>query len=406
MGDDGPLGGRVNFGLDERECQWRAEVRALADSVDVGEYAAIRAEMAELQVERHAPRFFRRLCERGWVGLQYPEPWGRAAPDTERFILHEELGSAGLPLYGVEISEAIGWMLVRNGPDELAAQHLPRIVDGSWSYAAGYSEPDAGSDLLNVRTRGRLDGDAYVVDGAKMWTSSAHIADWIFAVVRTDPAATRHRGLSILLIDTSLPGVEIRPVDVMGGWRVNACFFDGVRVPVGNVVGQPDQGWKVLSEALNTERAMSFGGRESRLLLTRLVHRLWDEGRSLDAGDLRTLGRFATELEVERLLTLRAAGMATRGTLADAEASMGKLVGSEVAQQVAQWAADVLGHEAVWTVDAVHVDPVGGAEEPDDPLARDVEEFLRTATVLTVIGGTSEVQRNVIASRRLGLPKG
>lgn len=398
----------MNFGLDERERAWRDEVRAVADAVDAAEYEAMRAEMAGLQVERHAPRFFARLCERGWVGLQFPSPWGRGAPDTERFVLHEELGSAGLPLYGVEISEAIGWMLVRNGPVALASEHLPRIVDGTWSYAAGYSEPEAGSDLLNVRTRARREGEVYVVDGAKMWTSAAHVADWIFAVVRTDPAGERHRGLSVLLVDTSSPGVEIRPVEVMGGWRVNACFFDGVEVPAANVVGEPDQGWAVLSEALNTERAMSFGGRESRLLLTRLVHRLTAEKRVLRTGDLRTLGRFVTELEVERLLTLRAAAMAARGTVADAEASMGKVVGSEVAQEVAQWAADVLGHDAVWTGTGFEaaVDPIGGAPEPEDPLARDVEEFLRTSTVLTVIGGTSEVQRNVVAGRRLGLPRG
>ena len=118
-----------------------------------------------------------------------------------------------------------------------------------------------------------LDGDVFRVSGSKLWTSSAHLADYVFAIVRTDPTSTRHRGLSILLIDTTLPGVRIDPVPVMGGWRVNLCFFDDVAVPVGNVVGAVDQGWSVLAEALDVERAMSFGGREGRLWMARLLER-------------------------------------------------------------------------------------------------------------------------------------
>jgi alkylation response protein AidB-like acyl-CoA dehydrogenase len=313
------------------------------------------------------------------------------------------MGAAGLGMYGVEISEAIGWMLVRNGPQSLAEEHLPKIVDGTWSYAAGYSEPEAGSDLLNVRTRGRREGDVWVIDGSKMWTSAAHVADFILAVVRTGPDSQRHHGLSIILVPTDAPGVEIRPVPVLGGWRVNACFFDGVSVPVANTVGEPGQGWKVLSEALNTERAMSFGGRESRRLLGRIVDRFEAEGRPLSDVERQRLFELTTELEVERLLTMRAAAMSARGVVADAEASMGKIVGSETAQQVAEWSVDVLGGGAVFGGSDV-VGPLGSIEHAD-PLAAEVEEFLRVSTVLTVIGGTSEVQRNVIAGRRLGLPR-
>jgi alkylation response protein AidB-like acyl-CoA dehydrogenase len=394
----------VFFGLDERERAWRDEVRSFIDSITDDQREQFGQEMRELGVERHSPTFFGMLCERGWVGLQFPEPWGLGAPDTERFILHEELAAAGLGLlYGVEISEAIGWMLVRNGPASLAGEHLPNIIDGTWSYAGGYSEPEAGSDLLNIRTRARREGDTWVIDGAKMWTSAAHIADFIFAVVRTDPASQRHHGLSIILIPTDDPGVEIRPVPVLGGWRVNACFFDGVQVPVSNTVGEPGQGWKVLSEALNTERAMSFGGSESRLLLSRIVDRFEAEGRSLSEVDRQRLFELTTELEVERLLVMRAAAMAARGEVADAEASMGKIVGSETAQRVAEWAVDVLGGATVFG-DSDVLGPVGSLAH-DDPLGAEVEEFLRVSTVLTVIGGTSEVQRNVIASRRLGLPR-
>jgi 3-oxocholest-4-en-26-oyl-CoA dehydrogenase alpha subunit len=325
----------VELGFTAEQRAWRDEVRALADSYGASEILAVRAEMESLEVERHAPSFYRELCQRGWVGLGWPEPHGRSATHIDRFVLHEELDAAGLPLYGVEISEAIGWMLVRHGPPELAATHLPKIVDGTWTYAGAYSEPEAGSDLLALRTRATRDGDVYRVSGSKLWTSGAHLADWIFAVLRTDPsAAKRHEGLSIVLIDTTSAGVEIRPVPVMGGWRVNACFFDEVEVPVERRVGGEGEGWAILSQALDVERSMSFGGRESRLLLARVIDRLSD-GDMGDA-DLERLGWLVTELEVERLMGLRLATMADRGESATVSASIAKVFGSELAQHVAR----------------------------------------------------------------------
>jgi alkylation response protein AidB-like acyl-CoA dehydrogenase len=388
----------MNFGLDERERAWRDEVRAFVDSVSGADVAGFRREMAELDVERHAPTFYRMLCARGWVGLGWPEPDGRPVPETERFVFHEEIDTAGLPMYGVEINEAIGWMLVRHGSDALKREHLPRIRRGDTWYAGGYSEPDAGSDLLALKTRAVRDGETFRVSGSKLWTSSAHLADFVFAIVRTDPDATRQRGLSILLIDTTLSGVEIAAVPVMGGWRVNQCFFDDVVVPAANVVGVLDQGWAVLAEALDVERAMSFGGREGRFWLTRLLHRY--EGRAGELGDARLedLGALVMDLEVERLLGLRLAAIGERGAIASAEASMTKVFGSELAQRQAQWMADLLAPESLFE----------GArgELADDQLAADIEEMLRVTTVYTVIGGTSEVQRNTIAQRGLGLPRG
>jgi alkylation response protein AidB-like acyl-CoA dehydrogenase len=388
----------VNFGLDERERAWRDEIRTFVEEISGDDVLGFRREMAELEVERHAPTFYRMLAEHGWIGLGWPEPHGRPVTETERFVLHEEIDSAGLPMYGVEINEAIGWMLVRHGSDALRAEHLPRIVRGDTWYAGGYSEPEAGSDLLALKTRAVRDGNALRVSGSKLWTSSAHLADFVFAIVRTDPDAQRHHGLSIVLIDTRLPGVEITPVPVMGGWRVNLCFFDDVVVPIGNVVGEVDEGWSVLAEALDVERAMSFGGREGRLWLARFLRRY--EGRADELGEARLeeLGRLVADLEVERLLGLRLAAIGERGAIANAEASMAKVAGSELAQRAAQWLADVLAPETLYQ------EPRGAATR--DQLAADMEEMLRVTTVYTVIGGTSEVQRNTIASRGLGLPRG
>jgi alkylation response protein AidB-like acyl-CoA dehydrogenase len=387
----------VNFGLDERERAWRDDVRRFVEEISGSDIEVFRREMAELEVERHAPTFYRMLCERGWVGLGWPEPYGQPVSETERFVLHEELDAAGLPMYGVEINEAIGWMLVRHGSEELQREHLPRIVRGEAWYAGGYSEPEAGSDLLALRTRAVRDGDSLRVSGSKLWTSSAHLADFVFAIVRTDPDAQRHRGLSIVLIDTTSPGVEITPVPVMGGWRVSLCFFDDVVVPVTNVVGALDDGWSVLAEALDLERTMSFGGREARLWLGRFLRRFTGRAEELGEEQLVELGRFVTELEVERLLGLRLAAMSERGAGVSAEASMAKVFGSELAQRVAQWTADALAPETLYREDR--------GEPAVDRLAADMEEMLRVTTVYTVIGGTSEVQRNTIAQRGLGLPR-
>ncbi|MDQ2648209.1 MAG: acyl-CoA dehydrogenase family protein [Actinomycetota bacterium] len=381
----------MNFGLSEQERAWRDELDAFIDQYSGADHAALRAEAKALDTERHAGSFYAELARRGWIGVGWPGV--RTATPTERFILHEQLDSAGLPMYGVEINEAIGWMLVRNGPEALAAEHLPKICDGTWSYAGGYSEPEAGSDMFGLRTRAVRDGDHYVVSGAKLWTSGAHLADWIFALVRTDPEAVGHRGLSMILIDASAPGVAIEPVRVMGGWRVNACYFDDVRVPVGNLVGEEGQGARIVGTALDTERAMSFGGREGRLLLARFLHSRAERADELGAATLERLGGLIAELEVERLLNLRTSAMLERGAVAGAEASMDKILSSRLAQDVARFVADELGPEAQLAESAT-------------PLAAAAEEAVRVSTVLSIIGGTTEIQRNTIATRGLGLPKG
>lgn len=382
----------MNFGYTDEQRSWLGELASFVESYTAEDVAHLRQEMRELEVERFSPTFNKDLARRGWLGMGWPVDGVRDGTETERWMLHEQIDSAGLPLYGIEQNQAIGWMLLRNGPESLAAEHLPRIADGTWNYAGGYSESEAGSDLFSLRTRAVRDGDRYVVSGSKLWTSAGHLADWICTIVRTGPEAAGPRGLSVLLIDARAPGVEIQPVHVLGGWRVNACFFDEVAVPAGNVIGEENQGIRVVSTALDLERSMSFGGRESRLLLGRLLHRYTGRAADLGEADLERLGHLIAELEAERLLNLRIVALAERGVLARAEASMDKVFSSELAQRVAAFAADCMGPEAQLA-------------EPDDPLAASVEEAVRASTVLTIIGGTSEVQRTAIA-RSLGLGKG
>jgi alkylation response protein AidB-like acyl-CoA dehydrogenase len=385
---------KLKFRLDESEAKLRDELRTHIDEFSAADMAAMRAEMTALESDRQAPALFNPwLVRQGVIGLGWPAPPGQPSSQTERFVAHEELDSAGLPTYGLEQAEAVGWMLATFGPEDLAAEHIPHIIDASWSYAGGYSEPEAGSDMLALRTKAirTSDGD-YIVTGQKMWTSGAHIADWIYTLVRTEPDSTRHRGLSLLMMDAHAPGVTIQPVRVMGGWRVNACFFDAVKVPARAVIGEAGQAWTMMSQALDMERSMSFGGREARLLLARYLDRIGRHGIELDDATYRDIGEYVMELQAERLLGQQVVALGERGQSASGEASMSKLHGPAIAQRVAQWLVDGLGPEA-YTLDS------------RDPLAEDAEQFLRASTVLSIIGGTSEIQRNIIAQRWLGLPR-
>lgn len=385
----------MQFRLTDDERKLRDELRSNIEEFGADDMAAMRAEMADLESDRQAPTLFHPwLARQDVAGLGWPPPYGRPGSQTDRFIAHEELDSAGLPTYGLEQAEAVGWMLATFGPEQLAADHLPRILEASWSYAGGYSEPEAGSDMLALRTKAirHADGD-FVVNGQKMWTSGAHIADWIYTLVRTDPDSTRHRGLSLLMIDAHAPGVTIQPVRVMGGWRVNACFFDNVRVPADALIGQEGQAWAMMTQALDMERSMSFGGRDARLLLARYLDRIGTSGADLDDSAWRALGEFVMELQAERLLGQQVVALGERGEAATGEASMSKLHGPAIAQRVAQWLVDAIGPDAY-------------TRDSGDPLAEDAEHFLRASTVLSIIGGTSEIQRNIIAQRWLGLPRG
>ncbi len=383
---------RLNFLPDREDNEYRDHMRAVADSYGWPEMQAIRRETEELGIDRYSFEFHRRLAREGLVGITWPKPWGKEATVSQQLLMAEELECQGFPGYGLTTNQRGGGMLLRSGNDEQRAEHMPLIVAGEYTYCQGLSEPQAGSDLLALKTRAHREGDHYIVNGSKIWTSSAHVSTFTSLLVRTDPNETRHRGLSLLLVDLSSPGVTITPIWVMGGWRVNQVFYDNVKVPVNRLVGAEGDGWKVITGNLDEERAMSFGGTETRLLCARLIHRLSEKADMLTEHDLERLGHFVMELEADRLLYLRVGMQAARGEDTSGTGPMSKVYGSELAQQFIEGAVDLLGHEALFA-------------EGADVLAQDMEQQLRVATVLTVIGGTSEVQRNIVANRYLGLPR-
>lgn len=382
----------MNFLPNQEDNKYRDRLRSIVDEYGWPEMEALREEGERLHLERFSFEFQRRLGEEGLIGLTWPKPFGKEARFDQQLLMAEELECQGFPGYGLTTIQRGGGMILRDGTEEQKSEHLPHVVNGSWVYCQGLSEPGAGSDLLSLRTSAVRDGDDYVINGSKLWTSSAHEADWCSLLVRTDPDASRHCGLSVLLVDLKSPGISMQPVWVLGGWHVNAVFYDDVRVPARNLVGVEGGGWKVIIGNLDEERAMSFGGTETRMLCARLIHRLSGMADQLSSNDLERLGHFVMELEADRMLYLRVGLQAQRGEDTSGTGPMSKVYGSELAQEFAEWAAELLGHEALF-------------EESADILAQDLEQQLRVSTVLTVIGGTSEVQRNIVSNRFLGLPR-
>lgn len=332
------------------------------------------------------------LGRAGWIGMTWPEVLGgRGLSHVDAALVEEVLGYHWLPLSLYLLSyKTIGCALERFGSQELKEQLLPPIARGELTFCQGFSEPGAGSDLASLTTRATRDGDCFVVDGRKIWTSSAWIADWIYLAVRTDPVEPRHRGISVLVTPIDAPGIEVRRFPVLGGGYLCEVFLDGVEIPVGNLVGELNGGWDVLMHTLDFERitAEALGG--LAWILDRLERRLSETGRVEDAW--QRIGRLRGELAAARLLSLRAASLLDRGEPASAASAMAKLAGARLAQRLAREAVDLLGLEGL------------SDGSPRGPLEGRIGGLYRASVGSTISGGSAEILQLVIARRGLGLP--
>jgi len=350
------------------------------------------------EVRRAAADWHRALAERGWVAPHWPKEYGGGGlTSMEQFILNQELARAGAPAVGGSGVSLLGPTLIIHGTEEQRRTYLPPILRGEVTWAQGYSEPGAGSDLAGLQTRAVRDGDEFVINGQKIWTSAAHTADAIFALVRTDPDAPKHRGISFMLIDDiHTPGISIRPlIDMSGGHYFNEVFFDNVRVPATNIVGELNRGWYVGMTLLDFERSNIGGAVAARRSLQRLVGLVKSDpelSRRASSGRLRQeLAQRYIETEVMFQYSFRIISMQARGEIPNDEASMAKLFASELSQRLAETAMECLG---------MHGNLVDGSA------AGSFGKGYLGAVPATIRGGTSEVQRNVIATRGLGLPRG
>ena len=340
-----------------------------------------------------------RLAARRLLAPAWPEELGgRGLTPYEQFALYEELGFALAPRLTAISVDLVAPVLLLYGSDEQRKRHLPAIANDAQIWCQGFSEPGAGSDLTSLRTRAERKGDRYLVNGHKIWTSMAHRSEWMILLARTGAEDSRGRGLSLFLLPTASAGIDIRPIyDAAGEHALNEVFFEDVEVPVENLVGKENEGWKQATTLLQYERGDAlFIGQFHRLLrdLALEIGRRGQGPREAMAAR-RLLGQHAIDWEIGRLLTLRVVSMQAKGLLPDQEASQAKVFMSEAFQRLgttAQRLAGLYGNLS--------------HREPRAPLGGRIEPAVISSTTATIIAGTSEIQRTIIATRGLGLPRG
>ena len=360
--------------------------------------------LGEPEVKAAALEWAEALAERGWSAPHWPPEYGGAGlTSMEQFIFKQELARAGAPVVGGPGASMLGPTLIHHGTEEQRREFLPKTLSGEITWAQGYSEPGAGSDLASLATRAVRDGDDYVINGQKIWTSMGHKANWFFMLVRTDPDAPKHRGISFLLLRKDTPGVEVRPL-ISGGWEhaTNESFYEDVRVPISQRIGEENRGWYVAMTLLDYERSNITGAVDQRKDLDELLEYLGtDEGqrRSRTSTHDSTRALITTryiETEVLSQFAMRIISMQHAGQIPNYEASMSKVFGGTLLQEVQQTGMKVFGL-------------YGGLWDPDDersPLnARYTQKSVHTISG-SIAGGTHEIQRNIIATRGLGLPRG
>lgn len=348
----------------------------------------------------------RRLAERGWLAPAWPKEYGGAGMSiVQQFILSEELAEARAPAPG---GIGLGWAgptIILYGTPEQKREFLPPILSDEAAWCQLFSEPGAGSDLASLQTRAERDGDEYVVNGQKIWTSGAHRAGWGIMLARTDTDAPKHRGISYLLVDMKASGISVQPlVNMVGNHDFNQVYFDNVRVPRRNLLGDENRGWYIGTSTLDFERSSIASSVRQELIVNDLIDefrrsRLQPWARLAARPAIkRMLADRLIEANVGRLLSYRVISMQQRGLIPNYEASIAKLYASELEQRVAASAVAALGlHSQIFGFE--------GATGKSAPFGGRVPRFYLYASPSTIGGGTGEIQRNIIATRGLGLPR-
>lgn len=394
---------RVREFVRDRLPDYYRDLHQNRSGLDGGWQADRASETAE--VSTAARDWAKALSENGWVAPNWPEEFGGAGLSVwEQFIFKQEMAEAGGPPVGGQGVTQIGPTVIVHGNDEQKKKYLSGILEGDIGWCQGYSEPGAGSDLASVQTRAVRDGDEYVINGQKIWTSNAHTADNMYILVRTDPDAPKHRGISLIIIDDiHEAGVQIRPlVDMTFNHHFNETFFEDVRAPVSNRLGEENRGWYVGMTLLDYERSNIDSAILDRTIVEELVEYLDSKEGSIRTrvGDLATLrtevAERYVECEVARNFGMRIASMQASAIVPNYEASTGKMFGSETHQRVYRTGMKTLGLYAnVWGKDSEYA----------SLRSQFTHGYVRSVPS-TIAGGSSEVQRNIIATRGLGLPRG
>ena len=352
---------------------------------------------------RRRLQWHRKMHSGGWVGISWPKEYGgRGATLTQQLIYNEEMAAANTPqlVNGLGIM-LVGPTIIHWGTEEQKQRYVPKILSGEEIWCQGYSEPGSGSDVASLQTRAIEEGDYFIVNGQKVWTSDAHHADWCILLVRTDPSAPKHKGISYVLVDMHSPGVTVRPlVQITGDANFNEVFFEDVKVPKKNLIGEKNQGWQVAITTLMFERSGIGGGRD----LLGQVRELADLARAVrsngktawdDSSVRQKISGFAGEALALKYTGFRQLTRRLKGLPPGPEGSVLKLGTSELNLKMNKFAMELLGPYAQLEFKA--------------PFAvdRGIWSYRMLASrALTIAGGTSEIQHNIIGERVLGLPKG
>ncbi len=384
----------MDFRLGDRSDAFRAEVREFLDRALTDE---VRDQIQRTGVH-HNWDFHRSVVEQGWLAPAWPvEDGGQGRDPMEMIALSEEFQKAAAPTYGVGTTLMVANVVRHLGTDEQKRRFVAPALRGEIIMVLGFTEPECGSDVAAAQTRAVRDGEEWVINGSKMFTTNAQEADYAFMLTRTNPDVAKHKGLTTFVVPLRQEGVEIRPVYTLSGERTNLTFYNDVRVDDSMRIGEVDGGWDVMTLILTFERTGAQGGWSAALLEAMERWAAADEDGATpaeDPGVRARLGRAAAEVEVSRLLARRCAWMQAAGLLPGVEGAMAKLFASEAITRQAGDFVDLLGP-----------DGIRSKGDPGAPAGGAAEYAFRFALGTTTYGGTSEVQRNVIAQRGLGLPR-
>jgi alkylation response protein AidB-like acyl-CoA dehydrogenase len=391
----------VDFDFSPAQVAFADEVeKFLDDNDDPDVFDLTRENMAQIVDTPKRRKFMAKMGEKGWLGITWPKEWGgQEGEGVYEYLLNEALARRGGPQIGKGVG-IIGKTILAHGTEKMKKEFLPKILRNEVEFAVGYSEPDAGSDAASMKLKATRDGDGWRLNGQKTWTTSAHFAEWYWVGARTDPDVAKHAGISLFLVPLDDPGITINGIWTMGDERTNDVFFDNVFVHDDYVVGELNHGFQYISEALDLERFTMFTFSPIKQRIDLLCDHVATE--SVDGKPLRDdpvirqrIAQLVTQGEVARVLGLRVVAASMKGGAPPTtESSEYKLYATELSRRLADASMDIGGPG---TQLRVHTD--------DAPMKGRAESTYRYTVIDTIGGGTSEVQKNIIARRKLGLPK-
>jgi alkylation response protein AidB-like acyl-CoA dehydrogenase len=392
----------MEFRFTPEDEAFRAEVRQflqqeLSDVALDGLSIGMEGAGADHRSAEFVRDFRKKLAARRWLALPWPEEvGGYGASYMQQLIYNEEMAYHRAPEV---VNMGVAWVgpsLLLYGTDAQKQQFLPRIASGDDIWCTFYSEPGAGSDLASLQTRAVLDGDSWVINGQKIWTSGAHRADWGWLAARTDPDAPKHRGISLFLVPMKSEGLQVQPlINMADDHSFNQVYFDNLRIPKENLVGEQNRGWYQLAVALDFERSSIMGAARAQRDLEDLVAAAREHRLAISPALRHRLAEMRIEVEIARGLSYTVVSLQSRGKVPNYEASMAKNFGAELGQRLHQIGMEVFGMLGQLVPGSARA-PLGGSV---------AKEYL-SAVSATIGGGTSEINRNVIATRGLGLPRG